>query len=67
LLHLVGDLFELYDDARTYKPKITSTVYAADRYVHYLDDIFLDNLTVNFRLYRLYIVEGNVKIIINGD
>jgi hypothetical protein len=20
LLHLVGDLFELYDDARTYKP-----------------------------------------------
>jgi len=22
LLHLVGDLFELYDDARTYKPKI---------------------------------------------
>jgi len=22
LLHLVGDLFELYDDARTYKPSI---------------------------------------------
>jgi len=20
LLHLIGDLFELYDDARTYKP-----------------------------------------------
>jgi len=24
MLHQVGDLFELYDDARTYKPKITS-------------------------------------------
>ena len=65
-MHQVGDLFELCDDARTYKPKITSTIYAADRYVHYLDDRFLDNLTANFRLYRLYIVEENVKIITNG-
>jgi len=24
-LHLVDDLFELYDDARTYKPKIAKT------------------------------------------
>jgi len=22
MLHLIGDLFELYDDARTYKPQI---------------------------------------------
>jgi hypothetical protein len=28
LLHLVGDLFELYDDARTYKPKIKKKMLA---------------------------------------
>jgi hypothetical protein len=26
MLHLVGDLFELYDDARTYKPEIQLAV-----------------------------------------
>jgi len=26
-MHLVGDLFELYDDARTYKPKILLHVF----------------------------------------
>jgi len=28
LLHLVGDLFELYDDARTYKPKKKKLIYS---------------------------------------
>ena len=26
-MHLVGDLFELYDDARTYKPYIFKNVF----------------------------------------
>jgi len=29
LLHLVGDLFELYDDSRTYKPDIYFTTILA--------------------------------------
>jgi len=62
-----------WDNKRLDVPKvlrpadITSIVYASDWYVHYLDDRSLDNLTGNFRLYRLHTVEGNAKIITDGD
>jgi len=62
-----------WDNKRTKVPKvlhpadITSIVYATDWCVHYLNERFLDNFTGNFRLYRLHIVERNMKIITNGD
>jgi len=35
-LHLVGDLFELYDDARTYKPSSGDQLYVGQLYdAHY--------------------------------
>jgi len=38
-LHLTGDLFELYDDARTYKPEINQM------YVFIFSTIFVWNIS----------------------
>jgi len=53
LLHLVGDLFELYDDARTYKPK-TNLVLCNPHVRTVLEvELELEHVVCNQRRYSL--------------